>query len=218
MERRITDEALQLLKQWEGLRLEAYQDVSGVWTIGYGSTAGVKEGQVISTAEAVRRLRLDLNRFERTVEELVKVPLTDNQFAALVSFCYNVGRAAFESSTLLRRLNRGDYASVPPELAKWNKATVGGRLQRVAGLANRRAAEIGLWVKGDFVTSRDMGAVAPPFEAGQTAWVASLGAAVGAVVPLVQAIGGATWPVAAVLVAGLLVVGGGWLAWQKWYG
>lgn len=198
--RRINEEGLQLLRQWEGLRLEAYQDVAGVWTIGYGSTAGVREGQVITTMEALRRLKIDLYGAEHSVETLVEVPLTDNQFSALVSFVYNVGREAFKRSTLLKKLNKGDYASVPLELAKWTKAKVNGKLQYVDGLANRRAAEAGLWAKGAFVASRDTEPAAPASEMGQQAWIASVGAAIGAAVPLVQALGGVTWPAAAVIV------------------
>ncbi|WP_247643165.1 lysozyme [Brucella sp. B13-0095] len=81
------------------------------------------------------------------VERLVKVPLTDNQFAALVSFDFNTG--ALDKSTLLKKLNKGDYAAVPVELMKWVNA--GGK--KINGLVNRRAAEAGLWAKGDFVSS-----------------------------------------------------------------
>ncbi|EJF81752.1 hypothetical protein MCS_00177, partial [Bartonella doshiae NCTC 12862 = ATCC 700133] len=75
--------------------------------------------------------------------------LSDEQFGALVSFCYNVGIAAFQNSTLLKRLNRGDYEAVPTELQKWTKAS-GKRLQ---GLVHRRVAEAGLWAKGAYVSS-----------------------------------------------------------------
>ncbi|UNE55084.1 lysozyme [Bartonella machadoae] len=152
--RTISQEGLALIKQWEGLRLDAYLDKACVWTIGYGHTskAGepfVKKGMSITQEQAEEILCEDLKQFEKAVAKAVKVSLTDEQFAALVSFCYNVGTRAFYNSTLLKRLNQGDYASVPFELQKWNKA--GGKVLK--GLANRRAAEAGLWVRGSYVSS-----------------------------------------------------------------
>lgn len=147
--RTISPEGLATIKQWEGLRLAAYRDVGGVWTIGWGHTATAREGMTISEAEAERLLRADLRQFEAAVDRLVTVPLSDNQFAALVSFAFNVGVGAFGGSTLLRRLNAGEYDAVPAELARWNKV----KGVTVAGLANRRAAEAGLWARGAFVTS-----------------------------------------------------------------
>uniref|UniRef100_UPI0005525886 lysozyme n=1 Tax=Bartonella florencae TaxID=928210 RepID=UPI0005525886 len=93
--RKIPTEGLELIKQWEGLRLEAYRDVACIWTIGYGHTSNagqplVKKGMCITKEQAEDILCEDLKQFEKTVEETVTVPLTDCQFAALVSFCYNV--------------------------------------------------------------------------------------------------------------------------------
>ncbi|GAB4068638.1 lysozyme [Ancylobacter sonchi] len=154
MPRSVNEAGLALIKQWEGRRLTAYKDPVGVWTIGYGHTAAagppaVKRGQKISEAQAEALLRADLAQYEAAVEAAVTVPLTDNQFAALVSFCFNVGPGNFRGSTLLKKLNAGDRSAVPGELAKWNRA--GGKV--LAGLANRRAAEAGLWAKGEFVAS-----------------------------------------------------------------
>ncbi|ENN89936.1 lysozyme [Bartonella bovis] len=152
--RTISEEGLALIKKWEGLRLEAYKDIMDVWTIGYGHTsmAGapvVQEGMKITKDEAEAILQKDLAQFEQTVEQTVSQPLTDEQFAALVSFCYNVGENAFCNSTLLKKLNKGDYEAVPAELQKWTKS--GG--QRLQGLVHRRAAEAGLWAKGAYVCS-----------------------------------------------------------------
>ncbi|WP_247996685.1 lysozyme [Brucella tritici] len=152
MARRINAAGLSLVKQWEGLKNTAYRDVAGVLTIGYGHTSAagaptVTPGMAIGDKEAERILKADLAKFEARVERFVKVPLTDNQFAALVSFDFNTG--ALDKSTLLKKLNKGDYAAVPVELMKWVNA--GGK--RVQGLVNRRAAEAGLWAKGDFVSS-----------------------------------------------------------------
>ncbi|WP_455466369.1 lysozyme [Bartonella sp. B39] len=152
--RKISQEGLALIKQWEGLRLSAYQDAVGVWTIGYGHTnsAGkpfVHTGMTITEKQAEELLCQDLRQFENAVEQAVQVSLTDEQFAALVSFCYNVGTEAFCNSTLLKKLNRGEYEAVPAELQKWIKA--GGK--SLQGLVHRRAAEAGLWAKGAYVSS-----------------------------------------------------------------
>lgn len=151
MARRINEEGLAKLKQWEGCKLVAYKDDAGVWTIGYGSTRGVKEGQRITQQQAENRLLDDLKPFERRVETLVKVPLTDNQFSALVSFDFNTG--SLHSSTLLKKLNAGDYEAVPRELMKWVKITdpKTGKKRTLNGLVNRRSAEVGLWVQGAHV-------------------------------------------------------------------
>ncbi|WP_273760417.1 lysozyme [Bartonella sp. ML70XJBT.G] len=152
--RKISKEGFTLIKQWEGLHLHAYQDAVGVWTIGYGHTDQVGEplvleGMQITVAEAETLLQKDLAQFEKTVQEMVEKSLNDEQFAALVSFCYNVGIEAFCNSALLKKLNKGDYEAVPAELQKWVKA--GGK--RLQGLVHRRAAEAGLWAKGAYVSS-----------------------------------------------------------------
>ncbi|RRY03818.1 lysozyme [Brucella anthropi] len=164
MVRRIPAEGLAFIKQWEGLRLKAYQDEAGVWTIGYGHTsrAGgpiVTKGMTITEAEANEILLNDLAKFERRVSSLVKVPLNDFQYAALVAFDLNIG--ALDQSTLLKKLNARDYDAVPAELAKWVYTTDPRTKKKVKsrGLVNRRAAEAGLWVKGDFVSSSFVEAV-----------------------------------------------------------
>ncbi|OMQ42138.1 lysozyme [Ensifer sp. 1H6] len=152
MNRRINAAGLALVKQWEGLKTKAYRDVGGIWTIGYGHTSAagaptVTPTMVITEARAEEILRADLAQFEERVARLVKVPLTDNQHAVLVSFDFNTGRLG--KSSLLKKLNAGDYDAVPAELMKWVNA--GGK--RVKGLVNRRAAEAGLWAKGEFVST-----------------------------------------------------------------
>jgi lysozyme len=166
MTRRTSDEGIDLIKRWEGLRTTAYDDngaaAGGTWTIGYGHTGPeVRPGQTIGEAEAARLLREDLREAESIVERHVAVPLTDGQFAALVSFVFNVGpgRASVKDgfvtlrsgrpSTLLVRLNAGDYAGALAEFPKWTRGPAGTH----AGLANRRAAESGLFARGAFVAS-----------------------------------------------------------------
>ena len=134
---------LQLIKEFEGLRLDAYICPAGVWTVGYGSTGEhVYPGQTITEPEAEELLRKDLWRFEDCVSSRVKVELTDMEYAALVSFSFNVGCGAFESSTLLRRLNAGEPKErvFNEELMRWTKANG----QTLQGLVRRRQAEIDL--------------------------------------------------------------------------
>ncbi len=144
--RQINAKGLRLLKSFEGLELRAYQDAVGVWTIGYGTTSDVRPGMVITEAQAEALLKRDLNRFERAVIDLVKVPLTDDQFSALVSFVYNVGEGALSTSTLLRLLNQRDYQGAADQLLRWDKA--GGRT--LAGLTRRRRAERALFLGQDY--------------------------------------------------------------------
>jgi lysozyme len=128
---------IDLIKTFEGIKLNAYLCPANVWTIGYGTTRGVKAGQVISAAKAEELLREDVREFERGVTEAVKVPLAQHQFDALVAFTYNVGLGAFRTSTLLRLLNKGEVAAAAGQFARWNKA--GGKV--LAGLTRRREAE-----------------------------------------------------------------------------
>ena len=140
---------IDLIKQFEGLRLTAYKCAAGVWTIGYGHTAGVREGQTITEEEAENLLRYDLQTFEVGVSQVVKVFLHQHQFDALVSFAFNVGLTAFRQSTLLCRLNGGESAErVAAEFLRWNKA--GGKV--VEGLTRRRERESEIFLKGYGVT------------------------------------------------------------------
>ena len=144
---RISESGIALLKRFEGLELEAYQDIAGVWTIGYGHTGpDVQPGMRITEREAEALLRRDLKSRENAVDRLVNVPLNQNEFDALVSFVYNVGAEAFRRSTALRRLNRGARLAAAEALTWWNKATVNGVLREVLGLTRRRAAEKALFV------------------------------------------------------------------------
>ncbi|MFJ2548516.1 lysozyme [Pseudomonas sp. NPDC087612] len=140
---RTSQRGLNLIKSFEGLRLQSYQDAVGVWTIGYGTTRGIKPGMSITKDQAERMLANDVPRFEVEVERLVKVPLTTNQHDALISFTYNLGSANLESSTLLRLLNSGDYAGAAEQFPRWNKA--GGKV--LAGLVRRREAERKLFLE-----------------------------------------------------------------------
>lgn len=142
-----SESGVELIKRFEGLELEAYQDIAGVWTIGYGHTGpDVQPGMRISEREAEALLRRDLKPREDAVERLTSVPLNQNEFDALVSFVYNVGVEAYRRSTARRRLNGGDRIGAADALTWWNKATVGGVLREVMGLTRRRAAERALFL------------------------------------------------------------------------
>ncbi len=145
MVRHIDEAGRNAIKHFESCRLDAYRDAVGVWTIGWGSTRGVRPGLTITQEEADRRLEADLAPAETAVANLVRVPLTDGQFAALVSFVFNCGGGTLRTSTLLRLLNGGDYAAVPAELRRFRFA----HGKPLKGLAVRRAAEAALWAGHD---------------------------------------------------------------------
>lgn len=138
---KISSRGISLLKAHEGLRLFAYQDSVGVWTIGYGHTKDVFPGQHISPSVAEEFLKQDLAWAEDCVNSSVKTPLSQNQFDALVSFVFNVGAGAFLDSTLLRLLNQNKFPEAAEEFLRWNKGTVNGEKIVLPGLTNRRKAE-----------------------------------------------------------------------------
>jgi lysozyme len=133
-----------LTRSFEGLRLAAYQDSAGVWTIGYGHTGPeVHRGQCVSETEAEELLRADLASAVQCVRRAVRVRLAQHQFDALVDFCFNVGRGSFQGSSLLRYLNQGDLESAVVQFGLWVHA--GGKV--VPGLVRRRAAEAALFAR-----------------------------------------------------------------------
>jgi lysozyme len=137
MTRRINAAGLAILKHYEDCSLEAYLCPARRWTCGWGETEGVTKDTVWTQRYADERLEESLRKREAAVERLLKVPLTDNQFSALVSLVYNIGVTAFAGSTLLRKLNNADYAGAAEEIPRWNKA--GAKILR--GLTRRRIAE-----------------------------------------------------------------------------
>ena len=137
-----SDAGLAITESFEGLRLTAYQDVAGVWTIGYGHTgAEVHAGLTITQPEADRLLRADLASAEACVNRAVTAALTLEQFDALVDFCFNAGRGSFLGSSLLRKLNEGDAAGAAAQFGLWVHA--GGEV--VEGLVRRRKAEAAMF-------------------------------------------------------------------------
>lgn len=132
-----SDQGIELIASFEGLRLTSYRDPAGVLTIGYGHTNGVKEGQTITKEEALQLLKQDIQTAEKAVKRLVTVPLNQNQFDALVSFTYNLGQGNLSTSTLLKKLNKGDYEGAANEFERWVYA--GGK--KLNGLVTRRKRE-----------------------------------------------------------------------------
>ena len=132
-----SQEGLELIKKFEGCKLKSYKCPAGVWTIGYGHTEDVKEGDIVSPQEADKLLRADVFKFEEYVADNVMVNLTQNQFDALVAWTFNLGVGNLRNSTMLKKLNNADYTSVPFEMKRWNKA--GGKT--LDGLIRRRKAE-----------------------------------------------------------------------------
>lgn len=140
--RQVNKEGIDLIKEFEGFRSIAYLCPANVWTIGYGNTfyengRKVKQGDRISEPEAERLLKITVESFADQVNQLIKVPVTSNQFSALVSLAYNIGVGAFARSTLLRLLNQKKYLQSADQFMKWTKA--GGRT--LEGLRRRRSRE-----------------------------------------------------------------------------
>lgn len=132
---------IELIKRHEGLRLGAYLDAAGVWTIGYGSTGGVRPGDVITEAQAEALLREDIRTAEREVGRH-KLNINQNQFDALVSFTFNVGSGNFRSSTLLKRIKENpDHPDIANQFRRWVYG--GGKV--LPGLIKRRAEEAKLY-------------------------------------------------------------------------
>lgn len=139
-----SENCARLVAGFEGFRAQAYRCPAGVWTIGYGTTEGVREGDIISKAKAWERLKVDLNKFGTGVYSLCSATCTQNQFDAMVSLAYNIGLGAFGRSSVLRMHNAGNHVAAAEAFKSWNKA--GGKL--LPGLVNRRNIESQLYLKG----------------------------------------------------------------------
>ena len=138
----VSNKGVDLICEFEGEQLIAYDDGVGVWTIGFGTIkypngVRVKKGDTCTLEQAKEYMRHDLIEFEHTVNSSVKVPLNQNQFDALVSLAYNIGSNAFKSSTLVKKLNAGDYQGAADQFNVWVNA--GGK--RMQGLVSRRDRE-----------------------------------------------------------------------------
>ena len=141
-----SQEGIDLIKHFEGCELESYRCSANVLTIGYGTTKNVVEGMKISQHQAEELLMKDLEEFEEYVEDLIDVPLEQNQFDALVAWTYNLGPTNLKTSTLRKVLNKGAYDDVAEQIKRWNKAN--GKVLK--GLVRRRNAEAELFNGNDW--------------------------------------------------------------------
>lgn len=199
--RRLNKESLDLIKDFEGLRLKAYYDIANVLTIGYGHTnrAGTWKfdaNTVITEQKAEDILRLDLGKAKEAVDRYVKVELNDNEYGALVSLIHNIGPTGFAKSTVVRRLNAGNRNGAAQAILMWNKATVKGAKREVRGLTRRRKAEMALFLKpayksedanfdivsetdvenvGESATVQAYGGEMKPLTKSKTNWLSGLG-------------------------------------------
>lgn len=143
----MNQKGIDLIKSTEGCKLKAYRDTGNVLTIGWGHTGpDVKEGLIWSQEQADAALKKDITKTEKDLLKLIKVDLNENQLSALVSFVFNIGIGQFKSSTLLKKLNAGDYEEAANQLLRWNKDN--GKV--LNGLIKRRS-----WEKTLFLTKVD---------------------------------------------------------------
>lgn len=164
----VSQDGLNLVKKFEGLHkvteegdVRAYRCPAGKWTIGYGHTRGVKSGMRSSADDCERFLAEDLHEAGNAVRSAVNVPLSQNQYDALVSFVFNLGAGNFRSSTLLKKLNKGLYDEIPAQILRWNKARVDGKLTELRGLTRRRTAEAALWAMDAPLAGQEGGDLMP---------------------------------------------------------
>lgn len=170
---------LDLIKQYEGCKLTAYQDIVGIWTIGYGTTAAAdlgiipSRGLTITQERAEDLLRQGVDKFAATVDAMVTTKVNQNQRGAIICLSYNIGPNAFAKSTVLRELNAGNFDKAAAAFRMWNKA--GGEV--IKGLVNRREAEIKLFLTP---VTADMHTVTAPEGAGTQSTLSILSNAISA--------------------------------------
>ena len=165
----ISDEGIALIKKFEGLHkvgedglIHSYRCPAGKWTISWGHCKGVRSGMKITIEEAEQLLREDLDECGKAIKKHVHVPLSQGQYDALVSFVFNIGAGKnFQSSTLLKKLNKGLYDECPEQIMRWNKARVEGKLQPLRGLTRRRSAEAAIFSRDAQLPSDEGGPEMP---------------------------------------------------------
>lgn len=207
-EQHINSAGLSIIKRFERLMLDAYRDPVGIWTIGYGHTAGVKEGDKTTPAGADIFLAHDLKDAEGAANQLVFCELNPNQFSALVCLVYNIGETQFATSTLLKLLNDQDYDGAAGEFHKWNHAAG----QQLPGLTRRRQAEEELFRRPvkPLSSSRTI----------QAGTVAASGSAISIASQLFDARDSISsiaveWKWGAILVATLTLIAVGFMVWAR---
>lgn len=145
---KISDNGINFIAGWEGVEYKAYKDAVGLWTVAIGHLIKLPEekfllNKTLTREEVYDIFREDIKRFENNLNKVIKVPINQNQFDALISLAFNIGNGAFNNSTLLRVLNQGNYEEVPNQILRWDKA--GGKT--LLGLTRRRKAEVELFNK-----------------------------------------------------------------------
>ncbi|HHI82583.1 MAG TPA: lysozyme [Rhizobiales bacterium] len=215
---KVNQKGIDLIKRYEGFRRQAYRDAVGVWTIGYGHTSRAGAPKVtaklkITRAEGEEILKRDVAKFAAEIAPLINVPLSDDQFSALVSFAYNTGPAAFASSSVLRMVNAGRFDAVPNRLSLWVKA--GGKTLK--GLVRRRAAEAALFTASTATPGR---ASAQRPEAARGKPVGRSTTVMAALASTICGLFASLGARPGVLVSGLLVVvilaASGWIVRERW--
>lgn len=136
--------AMNFIGHWEGCELKAYRCSAGVWTLGYGHTEGVKEGDTCTAEEAASWLVEDIESRQKALAHYINKPVTEGQFIALTSLVFNVGVSNLLKSKLLRKLNTGDFEGAAKEFLDFDLANG----KKVPGLTRRRKAENELFLKG----------------------------------------------------------------------
>ena len=148
---KISEQGIEFIKKEEGVVLTSYQCEAGVWTIGYGHTAGVKKGQAITMQKAEEILKKDLKSFEEGVSRLLtedKINIQQHSYDMLVSFAFNTGLVALRSSTLLRKLKKKDFEGAAEEFPRWVWVTQNGVKKKSAVLRGRREREKKIFLEG----------------------------------------------------------------------
>lgn len=141
-----SESMIAVIKKFEGLRLKSYKCPAGVYTIGYGHTENVNADSEISELMADQILRKDLKKFENSIKKLVKVPLSQYQFDALVSLVFNIGATNFKNSTLLKYLNNSEYSLAAEQFERW----IYSNGKKLDGLLTRRKAEKEIFLHGKY--------------------------------------------------------------------
>ena len=142
-----------IIKKWEGFKPKPYNDVAGNATIGYGylmhmGAVNEADKKIVWTEEhASTMLEVDIIKIGQELNQIIKVPVTQNEFDSLICWTYNLGMESAISSSWLRELNKGNYKDVPRLMQLWDKAKVNGQLVEVEGLKNRRLDEVTLFIK-----------------------------------------------------------------------
>lgn len=222
---KISQRGIDVIKKFEGFRDKAYQDIVGIWTIGFGFTKGVKQGDTTTLAESITRLRSELKDYEDVINEVCTVVPNQNEFDAMCSLAWNIGVGGIRKSSVIKAHNRGDKDAAAAAFLLWNKA--GGK--QVRALTTRRRAEANLYLEpvGYSVATMPQ-SVDEPKPLGQSSMnrasvIGGGTAAIATVTEVAQSVSnmktsidglGTWWPVPALLI--VTIVACGFLIYKRW--